>query len=471
VNSLKRVTHIRALGVVACTLALLTVIAAPSRAQDGGANDSLVAGENPSAIPATERAKAVPILVGYFRPHDAGGLNVFEPPKLEGTAYDGFAIQWGAAFTQQYQSLAHDNNATPNVVSGVDLNSLIHIGNGFNNADANLYLDGQLARGIRVTLEMYLSSRHHNETWVKDGYLLIDASPWENELLDNIMKDLTLKLGHFEVNYGDQHFRRTDNGQAMFNPFIGNLLMDAFTTEIGGEAYWRRSGWLAMASVTGGEVRGTVTKPEQRSSSFIGKLGMDRNFGASRVRVTGSFYDCPKAINNTLYTGSRAGSRYYWVIENPNATETAQAWSGDIRPNFTAKVRAWVVNPFIKWGGVELFGNIEQSKGRSAAANDTQLRTWNQYAGEGIYRFLNNQFYVGGRYCKANGPLVFGTGTGSFTQDVSSDRIQAGGGWFLTRNLLAKAEYVKQVYYDFPSIDIRSGAHFQGGMVEATVSF
>jgi hypothetical protein len=447
-------------------------MAAPARAE-GGANDSLVAGNNPSAIPATERARAIPILVGYFRPHDAQGLNVFEPPKLEGTEYDGFAIQWGAAFTQQYQALSHDNNATPNVVppSTVDLNSLIHIGNGFNNADANLYLDGQLARGIRVALEMYLSSRHHNETWVKDGYLLVDGSPWENQFLDNLMKSLTLKVGHFEVNYGDMHFRRTDNGQALFNPFVGNLLMDAFTTEIGGELYWRSNGYLAMASVTGGEVRGQVLKPEQRSSSFIGKLGMDRNLGPARVRLTGSFYKCPKSTNNTLYTGSRAGSRYYYVVENPNATESAQAWSGDVRPNFSAKVAAWVINPFVKWGGVEVFGNIEQAEGRSNAANDTQLRTWNQYAGDAIYRFLDNQLYVGGRYCTANGPLVFGTGPTSVTQDVTVDRWQAGGGWFVTRNLLAKAEYVQQTYRDFPSIDIRSGAEFKGGMFEAVVSF
>ena len=61
----------------------------------------------------------------------------------------------------------------------VNQNQLIDIGQGFNNANANLYLDAQLARGIRVALTMYLSSRHHHETWVKDGYLLIDGSPIE----------------------------------------------------------------------------------------------------------------------------------------------------------------------------------------------------------------------------------------------------------------------------------------------------
>src|SRR4030095_15413210 len=122
---------------------------------------------------------------------------------------NGFEFQVGASFTQQFQALEHENQATPNVVSGVDLNSLIDIGKGFNNADANLYLDAQLARGMRVALTLYLSSKHHNETWVKDGYLLIDGSPYENAMLDNLMKYLTLRLGHFEINYGDMHFRRS----------------------------------------------------------------------------------------------------------------------------------------------------------------------------------------------------------------------------------------------------------------------
>ena len=82
------------------------------------------------------------------------------------------------------------------------------------------------------------------------------------------------------------------------------------------------------------------------------------------MRLTGSVYATSKSINNTLYSGSRAGSRYYYVLENVNATESAQAWSGDLQPGFSRRVRAWVVNPFVKFQGLELFGNIEQAKGR-----------------------------------------------------------------------------------------------------------
>ena len=52
-----------------------------------------------------------------------------------------------------------------------------------------------------------------------------------------LMQIATLRVGHLEINYGDAHFRRSDNGNALYNPFVGNYIMDAFTTEIGGEVY------------------------------------------------------------------------------------------------------------------------------------------------------------------------------------------------------------------------------------------
>src|SRR5438552_13674804 len=211
----------------------------------------------------------------------------------------------------------------------------------------------------------------------------------------------------------------------MFNPLVGNLLMDAFTTEIGGEAYLRTNDLLGMVAVTGGEVRGQVLKPENRSPSLMGKVGYDHQcHPGTRLRLTGSVYTTSKSNNNTLYSGSRAGSRYYYVLENVNATESAQAWSGDLQPGFSHKVTAWVVNPFVQVRGLELFGNFEQAKGRNAV--ETSDRTWTQLAGDGVYRFLRNQFYVAARYNAVKGRISGGT------SDVTIDRTEVGGGWFLT---------------------------------------
>src|SRR4029078_9902183 len=109
-------------------------------------------------------------------------------PKLDSVAYNGFMLNWGASFAQPFQALHHSNSATPVIVGGVNQNQLLKIGSGFDNAQANMYLDAQLAKNIRVEMTTYLSTRHHNDTWVKDGYLLIDGSPWANNTLDTHTK-------------------------------------------------------------------------------------------------------------------------------------------------------------------------------------------------------------------------------------------------------------------------------------------
>jgi hypothetical protein len=459
---------------IVSTLTFMALFALPALAQESAAPDTSALGmtavatttEGTTAAATTPRSSVPMIGMSYFRSHDKRGVNVFEAPKLEGTPYTGVKIEWGAAFTQQYQSLNHENTADPRMVGtpAVDANQLIGVGSGFNTAVANLYLDAQLARGLRVEMTSYMSSRHHNEMWVKDGYLLVDGSPIENETLDKLMEVLTLRVGHFEINYGDAHFRRTDNGNALYNPFVGNLIMDAFTTEIGAEAYLRKNGFLLMGGMTGGEVRGQVTRPKDRAPSYLAKVGFDRQITpALRTRLTGSLYTTSKSVNNTLYSGSRAGSRYYDVLENTASTEAAQAWSGDVQPGMRSKISAWVVNPFVKLGGLELFGNIEQAKGR--AATETEDRKFTQNSGDAVVRMLGDAVYVGGRYGTVKGRFA------GMAQDVTVDRLQVGGGWFLSSNVLMKAEWVQQKFKDFPVTDIRNGGRFDGVMVEGVVAF
>ena len=416
-------------------------------------------------------ALAPKIEMQNYRPEDKRGINVFEPPKDESVAFDGFKLQWGAAFTQQFQGLDHSNTSAPRLVTSgtppvtTDANKLIRIGHGPNNATANLYLNGQLAKGIRVAMTTYSSARHHQETWVKDGYLLVDASPIDWKPLNDIMKYVTIRAGHFEINYGDAHFRRSDNGNAIRNALVGNYIMDAFTTEVGGEVYLRANGFMLMGGVTGGESRGMITNPDKRSPSYLMKGGFDRKFGDDlRFRLTASEYATASSVSNTLFSGDRAGSRYYDVLENTSSTETAQAWSGAMQPGLKNSIHSWVVNPFLQFKGIEFFGNIERAKGR--AAGETDNRTWKQNVGEVVYRFLPDQrVYVAGRYNTVKGQLTVGA------PEVTVKRSQVGGGWFLTPNILTKLEFVNQKYLDFPTTDIRNGGKFKGFMVEGVVAF
>src|SRR5687767_162197 len=413
----------------------------------------------PEANPDPQPAESIittgrPITIQHVRPQDQRGINMFETSKEPGVEYKGFRVDFGAAFAAQFQGLRHENAAEPNVVNGVNANQLIEIGNGFNNSTANLYLHAQLADGIRVQLTSYLSSRHHNETWVKDGFIQMDKSPIPLPPLENLMKYVTLKVGHFEINYGDAHFRRTDNGNAMHNPFVGNYIMDAFTTEVGAEVLLRNKNIIAVGSVTGGEVRGTVLSPKQRSASYIGKLGFDRQVNPNlRVRLTGSMYKTNNSASNTLYGGDRAGSRYYYVVENTAATESAQFTSGAINPAFRNKVTAFQVNPFVKFGPLEVFGVLERAEGRANA--EAENRRFNQYAVDVVHRVgPNDELFAAMRFNKVEGQLT------GIAGDVGAKRWQFGAGMFLTPMIMAKLEYVKQEFTGYPSNHVRHGGKF-----------
>jgi hypothetical protein len=407
-----------------------------------------------------------PLDINHIRPADQRGVNVFESPKEDQVPFSGFALSFGGAFTQEFQGLAHSNNASAVMVNNVNQNQLMTIGHGFNNAVANLNVNAQVAPGIRVAMTSYLSARHHQESWVKDGYLLIDESPIDNPMLKSMMKYTTVRIGHFEINYGDSHFRRSDNGNSMDNPFVGNYILDDFTTEIGAEAYVRPGPWIAMLGVTGGEIHGQVTAPQSRSASVLGKLGFDKKLSSDlRVRLTGSFYANNSAASNTLFTGDRGGSAYYDVLENTASTETANAWSGQIRPGFSNKVNAQVINPFVKYYGFEFFGNFETAKG--GAWSEGKLRNLRQQVYEALYRFgPSESFYVGTRYNNLTGQLI-----AKNWNDETVDRVQTGGGWFVTPNVLAKLEYVNQTYGGFPAADIRRDGHFKGFMISGVVGF
>lgn len=421
-----------------------------------------------------------------FRPYDQRGVNVFEAAKDDTDVSRDYKdrLRFGAAFTQQFQALDHRNTALEvKNAAGVNTNQLLEIGSGFNLATANVSVDAILADGIRVNLTSYLSSRHHSETWVKGGFVQVDRLPMiKNAIVDGVMDHLTLRVGHFGINYGDAQFRRTDNGNALYNPFVGNYIMDAFTTEIGGEALVRFGSAFVMGALTGGEIQGGVAKPQQRNWAKLAKVGFDRQFTPLvRARLSGSLYTTPGSASNTLYGGDRAGSRYYSVLENTLSSTGGNFTSGQINPGFREKVTAFQINPFVKVGGFEVFGVIEQGKGRSAI--ETLERTWNQYAVDAVYRFMpREQVFVGVRYNTVNGPLtgpVNGPTTdvairGKITtagQEISIDRFEVGAGWFATRSLLLKGAYVRTDYRDFPTNDIRNGGRFNGFMVEGVIAF
>lgn len=170
----------------------------------------------------------------YFRPNNKVGLNVFESSKQDTSNFDGVKVRVGGDFAMQFQSINQTNS----------LNNLVDLGSNFNLPAANLNVDVQLYDGLRMHLRTYLSSKNHQETWVKGGYLQIDKLDFiKPGFLQNFMDVARVTIGLDEFNYGDAHFRRSDNARAIFNPFVGNYIMDSFSTEAFGEVTVMKNGF------------------------------------------------------------------------------------------------------------------------------------------------------------------------------------------------------------------------------------
>lgn len=392
----------------------------------------------------------------FKRPNDKRGLNVFESSKLDTVAYDGLKVRIGGSNTLQFQALDASNSGAVEIFD---------IGPNFNLATSNLDLDVQLYPGLRMHLRTYLSSRHHPEPYVKGGYMQIDRLDFvQPGFLSALMDKVTIKVGHMEINYGDNHFRRTDNGQALFNPFVGNYIMDSFTTEVGGEVYYQSNGFIGMMGLTNGKLNQSVVQPAEGAPktkpSLVAKIGFDDQINYDlRFRITSSVYHTGESAATYLYTGDRAGARYYNVLtNNPNEFRTPR-----FNPGFTNELTAIMLNTFVKFQGWEFYGVFENSSGKAVA--EVNRRTFNQYGAELIYRFGQaEKFYLGGRYNLVAGEINTG-------EDVDISRVNVGGGWFMTRNVLAKMEYVSQQYNGFPSTSIFNDGQFNGFMLEAVISF
>jgi len=390
----------------------------------------------------------------YWRQPGKLGLNVFETSKNDTVVFEGVKVRVGGDFALQFQGLRHENSF------GAD--PLVDLTSNFNLPTANLNLDVQLADGMRMHLRTYLSSRHHPEAWIKGGYLQIDKLDFIKEgLLSSLMEITTIRVGMDQINYGDAQFRRSDNAGAIYNPFVGNYIMDAFTTEPFFELTFQPSDWIIVAGLTNGRLNQSPIAGDD-GFVFYSKLGWDKQMNDDlRLRLTGSLYSSSdKGTRDYIYGGDRAGGRYYETLATENA-------GSDFDPRFNPRYAyqtAIQFNPFVKFKGLEFFGIYEVVNN----GDDAVGGGFNQLGAEVLYRFgQSEQWYLGGRYNS-----VTGDQTDAADTDVDINRINFGGGWFMTNNVLLKLEYASQEYSgnQFANSRFQDGK-FNGVVLEAVIGF
>ncbi|MFD2873724.1 hypothetical protein ACFS5N_14660 [Mucilaginibacter ximonensis] len=425
--------------------------------------------------------------IQFYRPNDQRGINVFETHKQDTVPFTGLKVKVGGNFELTYQALKESNTAVSYIPAGYtsSVTTLQPLTHGFQLPMANLNLDIQLADGVRMNLTQYLASRHHENTWVKGGYIQFDKLPFlHSDVIDDIMKSVSIRIGQNDVDYGDQHYRRTDGGNTIYNPFIENYLMDEFSTELGAQFYYfHKSGLFVMGGITDGLLNETVVKstkidaktgaPIANDPALLGKIGFDKQVNNDfRIRISGSVYTAASDYSNTLMSGDRTGSHYYNVMENAAvaaATTLNEAvdynfTSGRVSPGFSNEIHAFMGNLFLKYRGLEFFGTAENVTGRAASELNNRWAT--QYAGDLIYRFPADKenFWLGFRYNTVSMNLA---GTG----DIKVNREAGSFGWFLTKNIMMKTEYVNQQYKDYPANNILNGGKFNGVLLEASIAF
>jgi len=424
----------------------------------------------------------------FYRPNDARGINVFETTKVDTVPFKKLWVKVGGNFELTFQGLGESNTANPVTQAPYvgNVTSLIPLEHAFELPMANLAIDVQLADGVRMNLTEYLASRHHEDTWVKGGYIQFDKLPFlHSDFFDNLMKSVTIDIGQNDVDYGDQHFRRSDGGNTIYNPFIENYIMDEFATELGAQFYYHcKTGLFGMIGITNGELDETVNAPtkidpitgqvNKFDPAILGKLGFDKQVNKDfRVRISGSFYNLNSGNSNTLFIGDRTGSHYFDVMENQavaNGTTLSDAndysfTSGRVSPGFSEEVHTFMGNLFLKYDGLEFFATAENAQGR--AISETVNRWATQYAADVIYRFPQDKqnFWIGYRYNTLAARLAGGVG------DVTVNRSAGAFGWFLTKNIMMKLEYVDQTYSGYPVTNILNGGQFHGVMAEASIAF
>jgi hypothetical protein len=374
------------------------------------------------------------------------------------------------------QLLSHSN----------DPGTLPDVEGGFQSAAGNLTLDARITDGIDVYAELYLSSPHHTgDVFDREGYLYVDYLPELFGGLNRIFEHVDLKAGHMELNFGDQHFYRSDVAQVMDNPLIGNYIVDANTIGVGVELYGFAGPLTAVIGYNSGATTGDFT--DGHRNAWLGKLALGRLGGP--YRLSGSFYTVDQSRNgpgfplggssSNLFAGNFSGSRYAAVWDgSPDAGQLLLGGGQDVTAfqldGRVGPVEGLTVSGLFGWFQDDDTNGffVDPDAGRSGDdGNPTDEWT---YFGATAQYYLADPFYLAVRYNAASANTLSDQDAEGIVQ-----RVQAGFGlWVVPKRLIFKAEYVNQWAQDFApnamrlrSLDLATDPKFYGVMAEIAVNF
>lgn len=362
-----------------------------------------------------------------------------------------------------YQSLTQSN----------DDDTLPEIGPGFQNALGNLTFLGEAFDGGDVVVDLFISSKHHTETWGYQGYFKMSKLPaWMNtgafgEFYD---EHLSVRAGQMSIRYGDSYLFQSINGDVYNNDLVGNpVTVPAFVT-LGAEATLSAGMGELMLGFSNGTTSGTVEKG--KGIALHGKASV-MPFDDNSSRFSASFYKVDHSENGTGYPaggtksylysqGDRGGSRYD-IWSGPDGGQIFFGKEQDVT-SFQLDARL-DFNPILVYGYA---GMYKDADGNGSAAGEPEDE-WTYYMVTGKYS-LTEWFYLAARYSASMASQLGGTEI-----EGTVDRIQLGGGFILNPGVKIKLEWVKQTTDGFNLGMMGGGANlglnpeFSGISIETAV--
>ncbi|HED38104.1 MAG TPA: porin [Ignavibacteria bacterium] len=302
----------------------------------------------------------------------------------------------------------------------------------------------------------------------REGYIKISHLPKSIDVLglnNTLFKYITFKAGQMEIDFGLWHLIRSDNAQVQKNPLIGNYIIDANTVEPAMELISKKGffNWVI------GFGNGTTTGDFQpgRGTEVHGKVWL--NFD-NKLNIAGSVYRVNQSNNGTgypsggtksyLYAGNRSGSRYAGIFG-------AGPEVGQIAPAKGQNVTAYQFDGYYNVKPLKIFGMYGYTKDSdiNGSAPGSPEEAWSYYGADVTY-YLTPALYVAARYNAAISKKYHGKDA-----DINVNRIQLGGGLWITDYVLLKLEYVNQHYKGFSSGPYAYNARFHGFLTEFSVFF
>jgi hypothetical protein len=354
---------------------------------------------------------------------------------------------------------------------------------GFQTPFADVTFLGTIPNKMEIYFDEYIASRPHpSTTYGHEGYMIFEGlpAPFDTGPIAKLFEYVNVKVGAFDIDYGDDNYRRSNNARVQNNPLIGNPLVDPNVEEIGGEIYSVKGPIYGLFGVGGGSTTEHFDIGYQ--PSIHGKIWA---YPVPEVRTAISAYHVhlgDSADESYLYANGRSGGTFAGVFGNPDDP-------GQILPQAGKDVTA--VQGDLTWlhWPEEVYSNVGWVQDADIGSNGTPAtgsqallppgakpsERWLYAALEPVYH-ITPALYVAGRYSVALAQTVNGVDSNGWV-----DRAEVGGGYWFTNNLLFKAEYVYEQFHGFDStLDLINGyggvdggrnPSFNGLVAEVSFSF